>query len=243
MTIISVQIERSYLRAAVVLAAVNDIRSYLNGVFVETFPERSFIVATDGRRMAVLRDDSPEARLPAGSEPVRFIVPRELLDKIKANNSEPKVGITFDTVSQAITIKDGITQSTKTASDGTYPDYRRAFPDKLSGVPEQIGSESAADFAKIARILGCRSSCSVLVFHNGPTAPTEVGGSNVVEIEGHPEFLGLIIGTRDVRRAPIIDRVKFLARTVEEEQAACQGDEAQAASPAPSPAQHALEAA
>lgn len=218
MAIISVEVERSHLRAALVVASAHDIRYYLNGVCIEVFRDRCFLVATDGRRMAVLRDDSPEARLPAdASEAVRFIIPRELLDKIKASAQDPKIGISYDTESRAVTIKDGITQSTKSASDGAYPDFRRAFPDQLSNVPEQIAPENSGDFAKIARILGCRSSCSVLIFHNGPTDPSQVGGSNVVEIEGHPEFLGLIVGSRDVRRVPRIDRAKFLARSVDEE--------------------------
>ena len=188
--IVKTVLYRTHLLAALVTAGDRDIRPYLNGVSVEIYPDRVFVVSTDGYRASVFRSDTGSGAVDATG--VQLIIPRDLAEKIGKRGSE-YVPLTFDTESKLITLDDDDAIFTGHAIDGAFPDWRRILPHTASGETAQYQPSYIADWAKVAKILGCKFDTSVHIWHNGES-------SALVTIFAHPEFRGVLMPFRAYKR-------------------------------------------
>lgn len=143
------------LAAVSLFAPKKDIRYYLNGVFLEIYSDRVIAVATNGYYEAAYRERLP---VPLDIEkPIGVIVPLELLPKL------PKGSMVSITVGDAtaqprvrqLTIATGKHPTlTGQSVDGSYPDWRRAIPEKTSGEPAEYGPDPMAVISAAAKRLG-----------------------------------------------------------------------------------------
>lgn len=190
------------LRAARTHAADGDIRTYLNGVYLDTLAGK--VVATDGHRLlaadaAGIRCDAP---------PV--IVPNSMIDaalkQYAGDYARGKrlgdcgVSITLD--GQSVTIATPTGQVTGTALNGHFPDWRRVVPTAETvgdNVPSVLNYQylfDACDAVLTARNLCKKAAMNnpVRIHYRGefPAVVTDGRGGLVVIVmpvrnEIHPE--------------------------------------------------------
>ena len=129
-----ITIAQKDLKAVSLAMAKNDIRYYLNGVFVEFNRAETRIVATDGHRLHMVRTvDSSEMV----TEPVTFIIPFEMVKhclKAKAarHDKNPQINLSFASGTIEAALPDG-SRFSAPALDGAFPDYRRIIQQCVSG--------------------------------------------------------------------------------------------------------------
>ncbi|WP_334166820.1 DNA polymerase III subunit beta [Achromobacter mucicolens] len=140
-------VSASHLKAALQAAAKRDVRWYLNSVFIQATATETRVVATDGHMLIALRQqaDNKVAGL------VEFIIPRDVLDRIKPTKKELGAATyTIDvpgTGPYALRLPNGVEYFAPV--DGRYPDYVRVIPSEVSGKagnynPELLGRAQAA---------------------------------------------------------------------------------------------------
>jgi hypothetical protein len=133
----TVSVSLATLRAARTHAAEKDIRSYLQGVYLDTAAGK--VVATDGHRLFVANARGVKSVHPA------VIVPNETIDAaLKQFTGEYARGKSLGTIDVTVTV-DGphIAIGTPTGSvtgkalDGRFPEWRRVVP-KAEDVGEHV---------------------------------------------------------------------------------------------------------
>ena len=132
----SFQINQKDLKAVSHAMATNDIRYYLNGVFIEHNGAETRLVTTDGHRMHMVIQEN-EGLVVA---PVEFIIPADMVKKCitaKAprQDKSPKILITYDNGKISARLPDG-SEIVQFATDGKFPDYRRIIPQLDGSAPE-----------------------------------------------------------------------------------------------------------
>jgi len=136
------------LRAARTHAAEKDVRSYLQGVYLDTVAGK--VVATDGHRLFVANARGVKSNYPA------VIVPNETIDAaLKQFTGEYARGKSLGAVDVTVTIDDNhIAIGTPTGSvtgkalDGRFPEWRRVVPkaeDVGEHVPAVLNTQYLAD--------------------------------------------------------------------------------------------------
>ncbi len=125
-----------YLKGLLRLAAKQDIRYYLNGIFVEATKDAGkFYVATDGHRMGVFHEGW------GGDEPedTTLIIPRDVLEQarlLKLNGPAklPTATLTREATGTLWTLNthEGA-RLTFTPIDGKFPEWRKAIPKSTDG--------------------------------------------------------------------------------------------------------------
>ncbi len=193
------QIELKKLKAANLFASKEETRYYLNGVLFEIENKQGFLVAIDGHRL--IKIPMQEAGHKIKGDDQKFIIPREMLDRIKLVRGVEMCDLLFSSTG-AITIEYDGTTYTGQAIDGTFPDYRRVIPDhegyaeKREAQLKKMAKEGLlkdavsifnigfnpkylADFAKVNEILGHKGAGVRLEAQdcNSPTIIT-MGGAN-----------------------------------------------------------------
>lgn len=186
---ITVHLPLSHIKACLIFAGVSDVRYYLNGLFVEAYGDRVFLVGTDGHRMGVCRSPN-DADIP----PAQFIIPRTLLDGLKGSRIDKTAVVDFDTETQAVTVHLAGLAAVGKAIDGKYPDWRRVLPSTASWGAGQFNPQYVGDFAKAHKALGLRAEQRLVVHHNGEHAAR-------AEFAGCPVFLGVLMPTYERRPA------------------------------------------
>lgn len=149
---------------AKILTAINkyasskeEVRYYLNGVYLDISEDSAFMVATDGWKLLVAPFENTD--IPVG----RYIIPRKLIENIKVKkNDNPKVEVTItnDVVSLAF---DGAYFMGKLI-DGTFPDWRRVIPQEQSGEPARFNGSHLKDLEDAAKAV---NALKPLVGFNG----------------------------------------------------------------------------
>nr|WP_249180058.1 DNA polymerase III subunit beta [Burkholderia dolosa] len=175
------------LKAAQILAAQQDIRYYLNGVFIEATPFETRLVATDGHKAGVFRY-AVENDVLAGAT-VEVIIPHEAIDRLKAAKSDMTAVVRLEVEDRQCSLcVDAMGARIQfVAVDGRYPDYRRIFPKTMSGVPGQYRADLLMDFAKAAKLL-IKKSPAVMprLTYNGSCAR--------VSFDDYDDFAGVVMG-------------------------------------------------
>ena len=161
------------LRALLIFAADEDVRKYLNGIFVECGPAGARLAATDGHIMAVVKIDGEFA-------PVSCIFPREL---VEAGLRGTKKG---DFTTLKIGAQCGVSQLEAPAINGRYPAWRKALPTTTSGELAQYDFALLARIDKAAKLLGVKYPPVLAHNDNGP-APVDMG---------NPDFFAVVMPMR-----------------------------------------------
>lgn len=136
-------LKKSTLEAALLCAAVNDVRYYLKGAQVEILSDAGnwqiITTATDGHclfnKIDYLSGDEPFNEMPEGA--INFIIP---IDAIKAaiKNADKKAQyLTLEYSNDKYILENVIF----TPIDGRFPDYRRVIPLTLDGNIQQFNWE------------------------------------------------------------------------------------------------------
>ena len=104
-------------------ASTEETRYYLNGIFLHLTPEESRIVATDGRRLALVKSDAVEAI----TEEIGVIVPIKAVGEIRKTFTEAK-DLHISISENQIIFSDGTSTLTSRLVEGEFPDYDRIIP-------------------------------------------------------------------------------------------------------------------
>lgn len=157
-------IHGKYLKVLALLAPKKEpTRPYLLGVHVEVKGSQAILVATDGAALGALR-----LTLAEEVESHAFTIPLSLLTMITAKD---EVTITHTKEEQGpgtVTL----TQSGKVlagkAIEGTYPQFRRAIPETVSGVQDHlIAVKYLETAAKVCSMVNGVPMVAVPVHYNG----------------------------------------------------------------------------
>jgi DNA polymerase-3 subunit beta len=188
-----IHIQQSTLDAMLLIAAKNDIRYYLNGVYLEWDHERTRAVGCDGHKLAVhyrfFQDNQG-----AGS----IIIPRDVIERLpKRPKNDAIVSITCTGVEDSkrwAIVAGGVTINF-TPYDDKYPDWRRVTHGiKTSGEAAGFNLDYLMSFEKAGVILGggkLRAGGSrVRVHHNGAQGA-------IVTLDGIEGFAGVIMPLRE----------------------------------------------
>jgi len=114
---------RDMLRKTAYAVSNDETRYVLNGVFMGLKGDKLTVVATDGRRLALIEHD---IEIPKGSE-AELILPTKAvteLERLLADKGEVKLCIGEN---QILFETDGTTLATKLV-EGTYPNFRQVIP-------------------------------------------------------------------------------------------------------------------
>lgn len=173
----------NHLKAALLFAAVKDIRERLCGVLVEFYQSQTLVVATDGVVLCAIRSDPTHGE--ANFTPTQIIVPRWLCEaavKTKAECVEITVG-PATSGARSISLGDGTSTIVGETIDATPVQWRLVVPDKCTGGAAQIDPLLLARFSKAGKLLG---HPRISVGWNGAER------ASLVTLEGSTDFVGAI---------------------------------------------------
>ena len=145
-------------RAILSVAAKQDIRFYLNGVFVDFGKKR--IAATNGHILIAWKSDEITGEGEA-------IIPRDALEAVlKGGSGYDEIAIKFE--NDVIAITRGANTMQVNPIDGKFPDIERLIPDACSGEPGQYQGAYLATVS--AALSGLTDYNYVLTAYNGTGA-------------------------------------------------------------------------
>ena len=162
------------LKASIHFSAIDDIRSYLNGVHVAP----GMIESTDGYTIARIKDGiiTIDGATDYVGRPVdSIIIPIEQAKALVRQSGREEIVQCTAGISGSIVI-DPI--------EGRFPDFGKVIPAKTSGKAGQFDPELLLRFKKAAKDLGRKGAFAVT--HNGTDAA-------LVHILGAPGFVGAIM--------------------------------------------------
>lgn len=189
----SLSVPVAHLAAALHIAAVKDIRYYLNGVLLDA--KSNNVVATDGNMMLCTRQDTI---LPIdGSDQVDVILPYDFVAKVvREHKRDDGVLITIDGT------------ECRTAAcigkivDGRFPDWRRIYPHTLAHAADvQFDKDLIARVTKAAKSLGARSGCYPI--------RTDEKETSAVAVIGEGQAHVVIMPIRETEKAKFPEFVRF----------------------------------
>lgn len=159
----NITINTDIFAAVSLFRGIDDIRYYLNGMYIETGIKGARLVGCDGHQLAVTKI---EGEFPESS----IIIPGSLVAAVKSKAKSPQfvtleflegnqqfkkegnVGGVF--VPRDITLTFGEITTTAKELDGKYPDYRRVVPSKVDGTVAQFDPRLINRIDKACSILG-----------------------------------------------------------------------------------------
>lgn len=123
------------LHAVACAASTDDTWYYLIGVLLEFGPTHVRMTAIDGHMLITLRQPYADGmpRPDADALPAPVIVPADLIKRIQLPRSAPHDFVTLAVDGPRITFDCHGATHGGTAVDGSFPDYRRILPAKVSG--------------------------------------------------------------------------------------------------------------
>lgn len=165
---------RAQLAAALLFAANQDIRYYLNGVRVEATPKETRLIVTDGAMLAVFRSD------PSVTDAIAFTIPRFTIESALKQKADFHV-VDIETGRYCLDNLDFV------PVDGKFPEYRRVIPRVVSGLAGSgFDIERLGLIAKAAKLVGVKPQ-SIVVRQNG-----EHGGA-LLQFLGYDNFIGVLM--------------------------------------------------
>lgn len=176
------KINSNYIKAALLFAAPDDTRHYLNGVCFDFSKKTAAMVATNGHIMIAHSLGSDHGR----DGEIR--VPRDALDAA-VKTKAPEIDVDFDTRTiNGVEFK---------PIDGRFPDWRRFIPRKpCSGISGQFDAYYVGLCAEAKRLIkrepkrkGHWGELNPVIAHNGKE------DAAIVDF-GDPEWVGVIMPMR-----------------------------------------------
>jgi DNA polymerase-3 subunit beta len=136
-------LKKSTLEAALLCAAVNDVRYYLKGAQIEILNDSGIwqviTTATDGHvlfnKIDYLTDTEPFNKVPESA--VNFVIPNDAIKAAIKNADKKARFLTLEYSNNKYILENVIF----TPIDGKYPDYRRVIPLTLDGNIQQFNYE------------------------------------------------------------------------------------------------------
>lgn len=192
-----VTIDRKAFKAVALFKAVQDVRYYLNGIFVEFNPMETRIVATDGHTLAVHRADAKDDNEGSGN----FIIPLDAIKQILSWKLPAKSMHDVFT----ITVPDGFLVSNFELRadfygnacvfkpiEGTFPNYRKVIPDTASGEITHLNPDYLARCDEAVAIIkdNKKTTAHASIAHNGPN------NAVIVAYDGIPELCMVVMPMR-----------------------------------------------
>lgn len=171
-----------------------EIRYYLNGIYIHASEDHLVAVATDGHRLSRWRRPMPDGA--AGMPGV--IVPRKAVGEIAKLASEGKKAgadrITVALSDAKIRVEIGQTVLTSKLIDGTFPDYSRVIPREWASEAVLDQAEAAAAIDRVATISSDRGRAIKLTIEGGllkldATNPDTGTASEEMTISGGPDTI------------------------------------------------------
>jgi DNA polymerase III subunit beta len=154
----TLSIKQEALRAALLFAAKNDIRYFLNGICLTN----DAIVATDGHRLIKIDNCFEDV---SGDMPnnMRCIVPRDLVEQALKLTKLKTLPIVFKVSTQdgKTTVSASVASSSVSSAivDGSYPDFSRVIPENKSdaiGAGCNLNPDYLVDTVKALNYLGSK---------------------------------------------------------------------------------------
>jgi len=144
----------------------SDVRYYLNGVMLEVTATARFYVATDGHKLAAIREDRQE-----GDVDGQYILPRDVILGVKiqkaGRNPIECAEFNFGADSKAGIIYCG-TETRFSLVEGKFPDWRRVVPTKVSGEVAQFNPDYLVALRDCAAAtVGIGKYSGMYIAHNG----------------------------------------------------------------------------
>ena len=185
----NITISTDIFAAVSLFRGIEDIRYYLNGLYLETGANGARLVGCDGHQLAVAKLDGeyPEASI---------ILPNSLVAVVKAKAKGPQaVTLEFAEghqqykqvenvkgvfVPRDITLMLGEISSTAKELDGKFPDYRRVVPSEVDGTPAQFDPRLFYRIDKACTTLGYKSFTGIA--YNGDRSALSVIDENFVVV-------------------------------------------------------------
>jgi DNA polymerase-3 subunit beta len=169
-------------------AAKNDIRNYLNGICLQVGGNKGFAIATDGTILGVFR-----LHLPEPLEKSEVIIPRDILENAKCTATGADIVIEICQAkgydgSQEVAVQQGAGQWRGQSYPGTYPDWRRVIPEKISGEAANLSGIVQEKLIKAAKIIQGNKNPLVGLEQNGKSA-------SMLDL-GDPDFFGVAMPVR-----------------------------------------------
>ena len=176
---------RGQIKAMLTLVATKDVRYYLNGLHVKQNSFGTFIEATDGHLLGMLRVSS-EPRFPDAN----VILGRDELKALAGTKRQSDEVVEFHVDGDVVKAAVAGMQTTFKRIDGVFPDVARVTPTNGAlaaepDAPAQFNPALLARFAECSEVLG---SGKVWVRHRN-------SGTCLVSIE-NPEFIGVVMAMR-----------------------------------------------
>ncbi len=160
---------------------IDDVRYYLNGLYLETGVYGARLVGCDGHQLAV-------AKLDGGYPDSSIILPGSLVATIKSKAKAPQqVMLSFNDghqqhkkkgnaegvfVPRDIKLTFGEITTSSEELDGKFPDFRRVVPSDVNGATAQFDPRLINRIDKACAILGCKSFVGIA--HNGTSSGLSV---------------------------------------------------------------------
>lgn len=164
-----IQFDHAALKASCRIMARNDIRYYLNGVYVEATPTETILAATDGHRLLVLRKEAPNDVRQVET----LIIPGAVAQRIVAGSLKaiPQISLTqVDDGKWLVPLLKWDMEVAFRSVEGIFPNWRAVVPKATSGEAANIKPQYLADFEKAAHdMYGSLKlhASSIEVRHNG----------------------------------------------------------------------------
>ena len=214
----------SKLRAAALFASTDESRIAINGVHVEQpQPGKILIVATDGRRLAVIRHelDEPVESFADFTIPLGLIRQADPTGTIRAYNDlanelgfgdhsdwpgdlneDAPVRVTFDgqNISIAATAGSVVTFTAKclTFGGGLFPKWRQVLSPITGPVNHRVAVQGRfiAEFGKAAHILNQNTGTIVTTGYGTQTNDCDNAAIVAIRFTGTPGFFGVLMPVR-----------------------------------------------
>ena len=159
----------------------DDSRYYLQGVYIQTAPTGTYLVATDGHALGVWQDEC-SGTIEGDSQIVR--IDKTILDAIKKD----KLATTLEITKNQVTCGDStFSNSEGFFVDGTFPDWKRIIPKEA---PKDIAQISFNPELLKPFSLNNKKSCLAFTFYSD-TSPILIHNTQ------HAEFFGLVMPVKN----------------------------------------------
>jgi DNA polymerase III sliding clamp (beta) subunit (PCNA family) len=152
------------VRALLPLAAKNDIRRYLNAIFVDFQRDKTIYVATTGTVLGVYTESIDN------DHPFSITISGDVVKQLKPKPGTAKWGdlIFNPETNTARIINPGAGQDFGFVPlDGKFPDVSKVIPSSTSGEVAQFDAELLYLFAQVNKSLGAKFPGRIRISHNG----------------------------------------------------------------------------
>jgi DNA polymerase III sliding clamp (beta) subunit (PCNA family) len=146
------------------LAAKNDIRRYLNGVYVDFQRDKTIYVATNGVVLGKYVETVENEHV------FSAIIPADIVKQLKPKPGTAKWGdLTLNPETKAARIiNPGAGQDFGFIPlDGKFPDVSKVIPSSTSGEVAQFNVDLLSLFAQVNKLFGAETPGKIEILHNG----------------------------------------------------------------------------